>query len=475
MLGREAGDLGGHAGEPTLWPRGRLHRSIAAIAAAARRSRRYGGEHGDRRAVRADGPPDHARERDRARGARKRVILVRGRDPRQRARGRADHRAPAPRPAAAGHGAAAHRRPQPRRLGRRHPAERARRGPQPQLPLRLAGDGQPVRHLPLRPRAAVGARVAGRWRRSSARAPARDPLLPPDDAARGPRREGTASSSASTRAAPACHTGAYPAAARAPPPGGRTTPSLATRAFVVELPAGPLSRAAVARHAGAVLALARAVAPPREVSRPIPFGDNRKREMRAYARRHYGIDDFRLRPRVIVEHFTASNSFASAFNTFASNTPDVELGELPGVCAHYLIDRDGTIARLVPDHDHVPPHRRASTTRRSASSTWAPATARCSATARQLRGLAAAHALAPGPPPHRHPQRDRPQREPLAPLPPRARRAAAQPDPRRLHPALDEPLPPRAAAGWRRAGQPALSARSQRLARRTRARSTTTL
>ena len=119
-------------------------------------------------------------------------------------------------------------------------------------------------------------------------------------------------------------------------------------ATVVELPAGSLSRRAVARHAGAVLAVARAIAPPREVSRPIPFGADRREQMRGYAARHYGIDDFRLSPRVIVQHFTASNSFASAFNTFASNAPDVEFGERPGVCAHYLIDRDGMIFRLVP-------------------------------------------------------------------------------------------------------------------------------
>jgi len=119
-------------------------------------------------------------------------------------------------------------------------------------------------------------------------------------------------------------------------------------ATVVELPAGSLSRRSAARHAGAVLALARAIAPPRERRRPIPFGADRKGQMRAYARRHYGIDSFRLSPRVIVQHFTASNSFASAFNTFASNSPDVEFGERPGVCAHYLIGRDGTIARLVP-------------------------------------------------------------------------------------------------------------------------------
>jgi beta-N-acetylhexosaminidase len=71
--------------------------------------------------------------------------------------------------------------------------------------------------------------------------------------------------------------------------------------------------------------------------------------MRAYARRHYGLDDFRLgKPRVIVQHYTASETFGPVYETFASDTPDVELGELPGVCAHYVIDRDGTVFRLVP-------------------------------------------------------------------------------------------------------------------------------
>ena len=43
-------------------------------------------------------------------------------------------------------------------------------------------------------------------------------------------------------------------------------------AFVVELPGGALPAAGVRRHARAVLALARAVAPPREVAKPIPYG-----------------------------------------------------------------------------------------------------------------------------------------------------------------------------------------------------------
>jgi N-acetylmuramoyl-L-alanine amidase/Zinc carboxypeptidase len=118
-------------------------------------------------------------------------------------------------------------------------------------------------------------------------------------------------------------------------------------AFVVELPAGEPD---AGRHARAAMALARAVAPPRIVERPIPYGRERRAQMRAYARRHYGFSDYRLRrPRVVVQHYTVTDTFGPVFNTFAANTPDVELGELPGVCAHYVIDRDGSMYRLVPD------------------------------------------------------------------------------------------------------------------------------
>jgi N-acetylmuramoyl-L-alanine amidase len=87
---------------------------------------------------------------------------------------------------------------------------------------------------------------------------------------------------------------------------------------------------------------------PTIVQRPIPFGAKRREEMRAYARRHYGIDSFRLRdPKVIVEHYTATDTFQAAYATFANNVPDVELHELPGTCAHFIVDKDGTIYQLV--------------------------------------------------------------------------------------------------------------------------------
>src|SRR5207237_1766886 len=52
-------------------------------------------------------------------------------------------------------------------------------------------------------------------------------------------------------------------------------------------------------------------------------------------------------PRVIVEHFTGTNSYRASYQTFARDVPDVEFHELPGVCAHFLIDQGGTIHQLV--------------------------------------------------------------------------------------------------------------------------------
>jgi N-acetylmuramoyl-L-alanine amidase len=79
----------------------------------------------------------------------------------------------------------------------------------------------------------------------------------------------------------------------------------------------------------------------------IPFPESRKEETRAYAREHYGLDTFELvDPQVIVEHFTANDLFLPVFNTFAADSP--HLGELPGTCAHFVIEKDGTIHQLVP-------------------------------------------------------------------------------------------------------------------------------
>ena len=101
----------------------------------------------------------------------------------------------------------------------------------------------------------------------------------------------------------------------------------------------------------ALVLAAPAGSPPKPaiVVKPIPFGAARRAETAAYSRRHYGKSTWRLvQPRVIVEHFTAANTFSSTYSAFASDAPDSELHELPGTCAHFVVDTDGTIYQLVP-------------------------------------------------------------------------------------------------------------------------------
>ena len=99
---------------------------------------------------------------------------------------------------------------------------------------------------------------------------------------------------------------------------------------------------------GLLLVVPAAAPKPAIVWKPIPFPTVRKAETAAYAQRHYGLRTWRLvNPRVIVEHYTASTTFSSAYATFSADAADSELHELPGTCAHFVVDRDGTVYQLV--------------------------------------------------------------------------------------------------------------------------------
>jgi hypothetical protein len=80
----------------------------------------------------------------------------------------------------------------------------------------------------------------------------------------------------------------------------------------------------------------------------IHYGARRQAEMAAYARRHYGVSTDRVHPRVIVLHFTDSGpgSYPGVHAEFDANQPNG--GELPGVCAQFVVDQDGTIYQQVP-------------------------------------------------------------------------------------------------------------------------------
>ena len=105
-----------------------------------------------------------------------------------------------------------------------------------------------------------------------------------------------------------------------------------------DLHASPLGSTTPVRATGRILK-------PPIVWKPIPYGPKRLDEMAAYSKRHYGVHTYALSsPHVIVEHYTDGTSFGSAWNTFAANSK--HNGELPGVCAHFIIDTDGTIYQL---------------------------------------------------------------------------------------------------------------------------------
>ena len=82
---------------------------------------------------------------------------------------------------------------------------------------------------------------------------------------------------------------------------------------------------------------------------PIPYSAERRSDMAAYAKRHYGMRTSQLRePRVIVEHIAVARTAQSVWNTFAPNRPDPELHELPGLCTHFVVNSRGRIHQLVP-------------------------------------------------------------------------------------------------------------------------------
>lgn len=89
------------------------------------------------------------------------------------------------------------------------------------------------------------------------------------------------------------------------------------------------------------------LARPRVEQWRIPFPAARRRDTAKYTRRHYGKAEVDLDPQVIVEHYTVTETAQEAYDIFARNEPDVELHDLPGLCTHFLVDRDGMTYQLV--------------------------------------------------------------------------------------------------------------------------------
>jgi hypothetical protein len=88
------------------------------------------------------------------------------------------------------------------------------------------------------------------------------------------------------------------------------------------------------------------VNPPNIDEDHIPYGSERRSQMAAYSKRHYGHREWRLlQHRAIVLHFTDTSTYGPVWNTFASNAPN--MGERPGVCAQYVVGKEGGVHELV--------------------------------------------------------------------------------------------------------------------------------
>lgn len=101
-------------------------------------------------------------------------------------------------------------------------------------------------------------------------------------------------------------------------------------------------------------------APPPYVDRLINYDDTRRALTVEYRRLHEGGEphDVHIEPRLIVLHHTGGSSVDAAWRYF--NRPKIESGRKTlakagdvNVGAQFLVDRDGTIFRLMPENWHA--------------------------------------------------------------------------------------------------------------------------
>jgi dipeptidyl aminopeptidase/acylaminoacyl peptidase len=98
-----------------------------------------------------------------------------------------------------------------------------------------------------------------------------------------------------------------------------------------------------------------AAAEPRIVDRPISFSPQRHEMTRAYIQTQYGMEvpDITITPRVVVLHWTAIDDLEATFRVFDRETlagrPDLAGAGAVNVSSHFVVDRDGTIYRLMPE------------------------------------------------------------------------------------------------------------------------------
>lgn len=83
------------------------------------------------------------------------------------------------------------------------------------------------------------------------------------------------------------------------------------------------------------------------IDKPLPLTENRLRLTREYAQTHYGTYTNEIIPQAVVIHWTAGSTWESAYYTFYND--DRGDGSV-NVSSQFIVDRDGTIYRLMPEN-----------------------------------------------------------------------------------------------------------------------------
>jgi len=93
------------------------------------------------------------------------------------------------------------------------------------------------------------------------------------------------------------------------------------------------------------------------IDKPIDFGSERISMTKAYIRQHYGlkVNNIKITPKIIVLHWTAEMSFNRSFKRLQpqrllSDRKDIVKASALNVSAQFLVARDGTIFRLMPEN-----------------------------------------------------------------------------------------------------------------------------
>ena len=96
---------------------------------------------------------------------------------------------------------------------------------------------------------------------------------------------------------------------------------------------------------------------PKIVDWPIIFDSERIALTKAYMRDRYGIlsDSITIEPKMVVLHWTAIETLEGSFDAFRETKlpgrrPDISSAGALNVSAHFLVDQDGTIYRLMPEN-----------------------------------------------------------------------------------------------------------------------------